>query len=403
MKIVVLTFTHNDNFGASMQCYALTKYLMDRGHTVTQLFVPHLHQKQKTLQEKCIHSLKAVAHRGLLILGLRKKLTRHPDYIRMQMSEVERKGYAANQKERETLFNRFYDEYIPYFTKPCFTVKDILSLGLDADLYIVGSDQVWNPIITRGQKQIFFFNFLSDGVKRISYAGCFGGSEEWRVDAEETLQIKSLLEKFSGIGVRDYIATNILKNVFNTESVRVLDPSFLLNAADYLKIAEKSTLDGKGCAFMDKFVINDRWLAAFQNFCKRKGLELIANGEYLHLKDVDNKPLLPVEGWLKLLSTSDFVITDSFHCSVFCVIFKRQFVTLPSYPGGEGRMIAFLEELGLKDRYFYSSEDFVKNSSRCDKPIDYDKVYSILNTKIALSKEFLNKYITDNIYEYLRL
>lgn len=395
MRIVVLTFTHNDNFGASLQCYALTKYLMDKGHTVTQLYVPHLNQRKPTAAGRCLHLMKAVAYRAVSLLrkSYKKPVQRHPDYIRYAMTEGEKRGKTAYQVERDALFNRFYEEYIPYFTKPCFTEKDILSLGLDADLYIVGSDQVWNPIITRGQKKIFFFSFLPDNVKRISFAGCFGGSEKWNVDETETLQIKSLLQKFSGISVRDNIAKNILKNVFSVASVNVLDPSFLLGASVYLKIAEKSNLDGQGCLFMDKFVINDRWLNVVKAFSARIGSKLIANGEYLHLNGVEYTPQLPVEGWLKLLHSSDFVITDSFHCSVFCVIFRKQFITLPSYPGGEGRMIGFLEELGLQDRYFYSSEDFANNSSRCEKPIDYDKVYEVLSTKIAFSKEFLNKFL----------
>lgn len=399
MKIVVLTFTHNDNFGASLQCYALTKYLMDRGHKVTQLFVPHLHQRKRTTFEKSISFFKSLVYKGYVTISGGKKhkqmpaVKRNPDYVRYSMTEEEKMHKWEYQIERDALFNRFYDEYIPYFTKPCFTEKDIRSLGLKADLYIVGSDQVWNPEITKEQKKIFFFSFLPDHIKRISYAGCFGGSEKWNVSEEETMKIKSLLGKFSGLGVRDYIATNILENVFDTKSERVLDPSFLLGAQNYLKIAEKSNLDGKGCVFMDKFVINDGWLNAFQMFCNHIGSKLIANGEYLHLKGVDYEPQLPVEGWLKLLSTSDFVITDSFHCTVFCVIFRTQFVTLPSYSGGEGRMIAFLEEIGLKERYFYSSEDFAKNYSRCEEKIDYDKVYDVLSEKIIASKTFLNKYL----------
>lgn len=396
MHIVVLTFTHNDNFGASLQCYALTKYLMDRGHMVTQLYVPHLHQRKRSLMDKCLHLPKAFIYRCFLLLRREKTYSnQNPDYVRYPMSEEEIKGKTSYQAERDGLFNRFYDEYIPYFTKPCFTEKDILSLGLNADLYIVGSDQVWNPSITGKQKQIFFFSFLPDHVKRISFAGCFGGSEKWNESELDTRRIKDLLQNFSGISVRDYIAKNILKNVFNIDSISVLDPSFLLNASDYLKIAEKSELDGKGCVFMDKFVINDRWLSAFQDFCKRIGSKLIANGEYLHMQGVEYNPQLSVNGWLKLLYTSDFVITDSFHCSVFCVIFKKQFATLPSYAGGEGRMIAFLEELGLQDRYFYSSEDFAQNSKRCEKPINYDNICEILYEKIKASKDYLNKYLVE--------
>lgn len=395
MNIVVLTFTHNDNYGASLQCYALTKYLMDRGHTVKQLYVPHLHQRKKKLVERTVNRIRYIVGGILRHTILKSRRQMNPDYVRFSMTKEEKAGYCAYQIERESLFNKFYEEYIPYFTDSCFTEEEIIRLGLKADLYIVGSDQVWNPLITRGQKKIFFFSFLPDDVKRISYAGCFGGREKWNERESETIQIKVLLQKFSGISVRDNIAKNILKKVFDVDSVNVLDPSFLLNASNYLDIAEKSNLNGNGCLFLDKFVINDRWLSVVKELSNRLGSKLIANGEYLHLSGVEYEPQLSVEGWLKLLNTSDFVVTDSFHCSVFCVIFKKQFATLPSYSGGEGRMIGFLEELGLKDRYFYSSEDLSSNISRCENPIDYDKVYDVLSSKIASSKEFLNKFLVE--------
>lgn len=393
MNIVVLTFTHNDNYGASLQCYALTKYLIDRGHTVKQLYVPHLHQRKKNLVERTILRTRSIIGSLLRRTVLRFRKQINPDYVRYSLSKEEKLGKDAYQIEREALFNAFYDNYIPYFTEPCFTEEDISKLGLTADLYIVGSDQVWNPIITKEQKKIFFFSFLPDGVKRISYAACFGGKEEWIVSEKQTSEIKHLLEKFNGISVRDDIAKNILHNYFEVESERVLDPSFLLDEDVYAKIAMTSSLEGKGCLFLDKFVINDRWLSGFLDYSKSKGMKLIANGEYIHLKGVDYSPLLSVEGWLKLLKTADFVITDSFHCTVFCIIFKKQFITTPSYQGGEGRMTSFLEELGLMNRYFSSSDDFKNNCNRCEKPIDYDAVYKILENKRLLSKYFLDKFL----------
>lgn len=393
MNIVVLTFTHNDNYGASLQCYALTKYLMDRGHTVNQLYVPHLHQRKPSVVKRVIMRMRSIVGSILRHTKIKFRKPVNPDYVRFSLSKEEKAGNDAYQIERIALFNNFYDKYIPYFTNPCFNEDEIKSLGLNADLYIVGSDQVWNPIITRGQKKIFFFSFLPDGVKRISYAGCFGGKEEWQVSEEETLEIKQLLGKFSGVSVRDDIAKNILHKVFQVDSERVLDPSLLLDKDDYAEIAANSSLDGKGCLFMDKFVINDRWLSVFKDFSNSKGLKLIANGEYLHLQGIDYNPLLSVEGWLKLLQTSDFVITDSFHCTVFCIIFKKQFITTPSYQGGEGRMTSFLDELGLINRYFSSSEDFKANCERCTKPIDYEAVYKILEVKRGTSKDFLDRYL----------
>ncbi len=401
MNIVVLTFTHNDNYGASLQCYALNKYLIDRGHNVTELYVPHLHQRKKTLCDKMVHIWKAIKYRSrALILGKERALSSqaeniiNPDYVRNTMTESEMIEYPVFLKNRTELFEKFYNESMISFTEPCFTEKEVKSLNLEADLYIVGSDQVWNPWITKGQKKIFFFSFLPDNAKRISYAGCFGGSGEWNESEKDTNEIKTLLHKFEGISVRSSVSKNILSNVFDVKSELVLDPSFLLDECDYKKIADKSDLNGEGCLFLNKFYINDKWLDAFRGFSEKRGLKLTANGEYLHLKGVNYEPLLPVEGWLKIISTADFVITDSFHCTVFCVIFRKQFITTPSYPKGEGRMIAFLDELGLGDRYFCSSEDFVNNYQRCEVQIDYDKVYSILSEKEKLSKDFLNSYLS---------
>ncbi len=394
MKIVVLTFTHNNNYGASLQCYALTKYLLDRGHSVQQLLVPHLHQQKRSLLYRVLAEIKSMIWTVGSFIKHCGKIKLDPDYVIMPMSKAEKEGRPAYLKQCEQLFNKFYDEYIPFFTKPCFTEREILDLNLNADLYIVGSDQVWNPVITRDQKKIFFFSFLPDTTKRISLAGCFGGSEVWRVDKQETAEIKKLLGKFSGVSVRDNIAKNILKNVFDTDSLIVLDPSFLLEAKEYAEIAKHSNLEGQGCLFLNKFMINDQWLECFKTFSKDLGVKLAANGEYKHLSGIDYQPLLDVPGWLKMVQTSEFVITDSFHCTVFCIIFRKQFISAPGYAGGEGRMITFLSELGLSDRYLKSTADFKKNSMRCKEPIDYDAVYKLLDEKKLMTKEFLNKYLS---------
>lgn len=389
MKVAILTFSKTTNYGAALQCYALSSFIQNAGHEVIIFNAPL--DSEEAINVSLIRLICRKVKKTLKKIILSNKQS-NSEFVRYSRSEKEKKEDIFWDKQVRLLFESFSQTYLPPFTKELKNEQDFKEQYPQADLYIVGSDQVWNLSITQSQKKIFFFSFLKDEA-RISYAASFGGSTQWSGTPEETQEINQLLKKFKGISVRENSGISILHDIFHLNGVEVLDPTLLLSSIEYDKLAEKSNLEASQDLYAYKFIINDIWLETLKFISEETESKLRMDCETIQLPNVPFNPALSIEGWLKLIKTAKFVVTDSFHCTVFCILFKKQFIVSPSYSGGEGRMLSFLKKLGLEDRFYYTTKDIRKNAKAWKTPIDYDKVYQKLNYHKEQSRKYLMSYL----------
>lgn len=389
MKVAILTFSKTTNYGAALQCYALSSFIQNAGHEVIIFNAPL--DSEEAINVSLIRLICRKVKKTLKKIILSNKQS-NSEFVRYSRSEKEKKEDIYWDKQVRLLFESFSQTYLPPFTKELKNEQDFKEQYPQADLYIVGSDQVWNLSITQSQKKIFFFSFLKDEA-RISYAASFGGSTQWSGTPEETQEINQLLKKFKGISVRENSGISILHDIFHLNGVEVLDPTLLLSSIEYDKLAEKSNLEASQDLYAYKFIINDIWLETLKFISEETETKLRMDCETIQLPNVPFNPALSIEGWLKLIKTAKFVVTDSFHCTVFCILFKKQFIVSPSYSGGEGRMLSFLKKLGLEDRFYYTTKDIRKNAKAWKTPIDYDKVYQKLNYHKEQSRKYLMSYL----------
>lgn len=389
MKVAILTFSKTTNYGAALQCYALSSFIQNAGHEVIIFNAPL--DSEEAINVSLIRLICRKVKKTLKKIILSNKQS-NSEFVRYSRSEKEKKEDIYWDKQVRLLFESFSQTYLPPFTKELKNEQDFKEQYPQADLYIVGSDQVWNLSITQSQKKIFFFSFLKDEA-RISYAASFGGSTQWSGSPEETQEINQLLKKFKGISVRENSGISILHDIFHLNGVEVLDPTLLLSSIEYDKLAEKSNLEASQDLYAYKFIINDIWLETLKFISEETESKLRMDCETIQLPNVPFNPALSIEGWLKLIKTAKFVVTDSFHCTVFCILFKKQFIVSPSYSGGEGRMLSFLKKLGLEDRFYYTTKDIRKNAKAWKTPIDYDKVYQELNYHKEQSRKYLMSYL----------
>lgn len=389
MKVAILTFSKTTNYGAALQCYALSSFIQNAGHEVIIFNAPL--DSEEAINVSLIRLICRKIKKTLKNIISSNKQS-NSEFVRYYRNEKEKKEDIYWDNQVRLLFDSFNQTYLPPFTKELKNEQDFKKQYPQADLYIVGSDQVWNLSITQLQKQIFFFSFLKDEA-RISYAASFGGSTQWLGTKEETQEIYRLLKKFKGISVRENSGITILHNTFHLNGVEVLDPTLLLSGTEYDKLAEKSDLEASQDLYAYKFIINDIWLETLKFISKETESKLRMDCETIQLPDIPFNPVLSIEGWLKLIKTAKFVVTDSFHCTVFCILFKKQFIVSPSYSGGEGRMLSFLKKLGLEDRFYYTTKDIRKNAKAWKTPIDYDKVYQKLNYHKEQSRKYLMSYL----------
>lgn len=314
MKISILTFSKETNFGATLQCYALCKVLQGMGHNV--------------------------------------------DIIDIQLKTYSMSWYSAIMRlPMVWLFCQFRKQYLNIFTRH-FNVENLCRNYPKSDLYIVGSDQVWNPAITkRLDPLIYFFSFLPKGARRISYAASFG-TETWNFP-NLTSQVKELIHQFNAISVREESGVKICNDVFNMEATLVADPTLLRPSYDDICGMYDARCETNDLTYYT-FVHNAPIQEVLVDFAKSQNLDAVvlrSNRAYTGFK---LKRYVTVSEWLNSIRYSKVVVTDSFHCMVFCILFHKQFVAIPAKGGRTTRQESLLKQLGLSDHFCKKTEDLYK-------------------------------------------
>lgn len=330
MKINILTFSKVNSFGANLQCYALTKIIKDMGHDVK-----------------------------IIDLRLPLKKGRFLGRIGDLFCTIQ--------------FEKFRRKYFPKFTRKYKDSCELLKHPPIADCYIVGSDQVWNSSIIQRLYPSFYLDFVPDGKTRISYAASFG-TENLPVSDEDS-RIKEFLSRFNSISVREISALENLKSKFNINGKVVLDPTLLINDYDEI-ISPKKYGDRELVSF--RLAIEANYVERVRKISNQLNLDPVFLNNRRKILGAKYRPFVNVGEWLKSISNASFVITDSFHCLVFSLIFRKNFIVVPSYPERATRLIGLLEMLGISGR-FYSNLDDLEGKQEWVEPINYDSVYSRLS------------------------
>jgi hypothetical protein len=249
---------------------------------------------------------------------------------------------------------------------------------------VVGSDQVWRIEHTRCVKYNFFLDFINSfATKKIAYAASFG-TDTWGGNSEETIHIKKLLRDFDFISVRENSGVDLCKQIFNLDVVNLVDPSLLLEMADYDNLIESTTKPIKS--------ILTTYILDFTND-KKKLIHILEKEfclsiNYLYPKRKNKITIYKsIENWIFNIKNAEFVLTDSFHGMVFSIIYKKQFIVYANKSRGLTRFTSLLEQLGLMDRLIYHSQDLdIKNVK---KKIDYEDV----DKKLAILKDKAMSYL----------
>ncbi len=339
MKISILTFSKESNFGANLQCYALCKTLQNMGHQV--------------------------------------------DIIDIQLPQITFSWYTTLfQIPQDFLFFLFRKKYLNFFTKKYKTTAELQNGQHKSDLYIVGSDQVWNPDITkRLDPLVYFFSFLPDGVHRISYAASFG-TGSWQ-SSSLTDEVKSLLHKFNAVSVREQTGVAICRDTFNIDARLVVDPTLL--HASYDEICGKYNPQRETNELVYFTFIRDQVeQKIIAEFSKDNHLQAIALRSNRSIPGFKQRVYMSVAEWLNSIRYAKLVVSFSFHCMVFCILFHKKFVALPAKAGRATRQENLLAQLGLLDHYCKDSKDLYKTMEYViNKKIDYD----VIDRKIKKMRE----------------
>ena len=369
MKICTITCHDVYNYGASLQTVALYQYLKSSGHDIEvidykptwlsrryDLWKRNGKWKRKSLFFQLLYYFFVVPIRWATWKGMRS------------FDKYSLKNFKISNKE----------------------YKDNLELTMDppiADVYIVGSDQVWNPSTAHFLDPAFFLDFVPAGKTKLSYAASFGVSE---IAPEMRPMIKQFLSSFSGISIREKQGLEILKNSGVNNAQLVVDPVFLLNSETWLTMAAKKVSNAPYILVYD-FDENPMIKDCVSKHAKAKGLKVFSMNSYKKsdYADADFKDAGP-DVFLSLLLHANFIYSNSFHATAFSIIFKKNFYSAERIKfENNSRIHNILEICELSDRLIYNSE-FTPKEITCEA---FDNAHIRLSSHIDNSKAFLQKFL----------
>lgn len=343
-KTGILNLQHTNNFGACLVAYAL-----------------------QTAIERCGSKAQVINYR--------------PEKKARLFSGAFRRERAAGRN-----FEKFRRRFLN-LTRVCRNMDDLSELNASLDSFVVGSDQVWRFRYVYRFLQEYLLAFAAPSKTLFSYAASFG-TDFWEGNDQATEIMREKLLRFNRVSVREESGIVICREAFGSEAVRVLDPTLLLSAADYAPIIKESQLKLPG-RYVAKMILDETPEAAaeVERLAKEKGWEVV--DIYGSRKKIGGKEAMlcrPVGDWLKLLQNADYVVTDSFHCVCFSLIFEKQFICVVNPERGISRLDSLLGIFGLRDRLIDSLKGFRPDG----RETDYRQIERLLQEERKKAYRYLS-------------
>lgn len=363
MKIGIMTFHWATNYGAVLQAYALQTFLSAREHDA-QIVDYRVESPQ-------------LWYRKWLSKTLRDCLWKW---------ELAYKKY---------LFKDFCKEYLICTPEIFHTIEDMGIISNRFDVLIAGSDQVWNPRWLSQDDGLFdsyFLSFAGDRTLRISYAASFGHSEMMTIKDEWQKIIREKLRDMHVISVRESSSIDLVYSLCGRDDVvQVIDPTLLLRHEYYEKLVGSSQKRRKILfSYMLHGLESDSETVS-HHICEMLNLKLLKCDACK--TSLRNGYILPSPiDWLRRIQDASFVVTNSFHGVVFCLLFHTPFVAIMINGQLESmncRIIELLTSVGLNNRIVSSPEQITVGI--CADKIEWDKVDRKIDILRAESIEFLSK------------
>jgi len=278
-------------------------------------------------------------------------------------------------------------------TRVYWNLESLRGANKDFGTFLFGSDQIWRYAIINGNYGIYFGKFAADSKRLAAYAASFGKDKWDEAPESATKDISRLLKRFSAVSVREESGVKICADSFGVKAEAVLDPTLLLSAEDYAPIIDTAGVK-TGFKYVAKaYLDNSPLCAAISDAVAKtfpeKEINILCRmvGLFGKLRPIYR----PVADWLALIRDAEFVITDSFHCSVFAILFRKQFVCIATKERGNSRLENLFDKLGIQSRLVYSPSSV---SELLKTPIDFDDVFARLDRERVRCIDFLKNSLS---------
>lgn len=362
MKIGILTFHRAENFGAVLQCYALQSFLESQGFEV------------KVIDYRC----KAI-EQTYYFLNIKSLFSRFNIFASI-LNYMNQIYQWKDRLHRKRGYENFRKKFL-HLTDPMNEIEKDLGF----DVYITGSDQVWNTQLLHGLDKMYFLDFpQSEGTKRISYAV---SSEQNAINELRKYEnyLRRALNNFTSISVRESAFAYELKK-YTSKNIHVcLDPTFLIAREDYIKLAIRPKYNNYILVYHMAEIPEGSKLA--EKIARKNGAKIVEiHARFANRKDksrhIQNVGPLELLGYI---AYANMVITTSFHGLALSLILEKNFYVMSK--SGNLRLRNICSELGLSNRIIVPESDVFLD----------DINYKSVSEKIRNLSEYSKKFLVNSI------
>lgn len=369
LSIATMTFHHAHNFGSMLQAYALQKAVKDVGLECNQEIDYKIIDLHTKLQEKIYSTYKPY--------NSVKNVTKNLQSFR----------YNQMLRQKHLKFEEFLSNKCN-LTRRYYGLDDLKNDIPLADVYISGSDQLWNVRATDFDSS-YYMDFLPNDAKRISYAASMGPLMiDWNKYPKD--KYSALLNKYDFISVREENTKKMVEDISGCDSEIHVDPTLLLTKEKWLEIASEKNYNNGEYIFFYSLEPNPTQLNAVKRISKILDLPVVITKycnkyDYFNpfIKCYDSGP----EDFLALINNAKLVITSSFHGTAFSVLFQKPFFVF----GGmkDNRISTLLNITNLQNRSI--GTDGFEDMLPCAFEIDFSKSVDALEYERKRSREYLKQ------------
>lgn len=379
-QVAIITMHRIKNFGSALQAWALQESINKIGHEaiIIDYLYPNAYYFSK-VQKKQSNKTSIIKK-----VRLRKLL----NFIKFK--------FLYKHKKQNELFLNFWNKHF-IVTSKYSSPEELKKYPPIADVYMTGSDQVWNPNTMYGDPA-FFLDFGNESICRISFAASFGTNT---ITEEYKNLYSKYLSKYQYLSIRENTGVNIVKSLIGKECPLVCDPTLLLTQQDYQTLAKDSEIKIKRpylLAYILDYAYNPRPAIdeLISQVSKLLGLHIV----YLVCGNINGYKIgsttISAAGpneFIRLFSDAKFVITSSFHGTVFSLIHQKPFFSVLPSTKKDNRIASLLAEVGLQNRGVHSNQ--IISLSKEDLQFEYKSVNDKLSKLRENSMSFLHNSLNN--------
>lgn len=340
MKIGIVTHQLLHNYGGTLQAFALQEVLRRMGHEpITIDYLPN----RMTMKRYCLAQMKTLVY-----------------YLTLRRS---RHFFPYPHIRRKPEFALFMNKYMN-LTERVFNYKSSILKKYSMEALIVGSDQVWRGAFNPPSLQPDLYLRFAEKFHgpKIAYAASFG-MDNWEYSKELTSECSKYAQLFTAISTREDSGVLLCNKYLKVKAKGVLDPTLLLEKEDYMEICREIPNHGNSYLLAYLLDMDIKQKEAIQAFADRNHLQPI-------FCTSEQEISFSVECWLALFRDASFVITNSFHGTVFSIINNKNFYSLVSEFRGTDRFVSLLSRFGLMERLLKDEDQLPEFIT----PIDWNTV-----------------------------